>query len=375
MSEQMQTRLRLTAEDLDVVRANLDWQALFQGLGLQKSAKKSKPDDWWAYSPFHDEATPSFHMGAGGRWYDFSVGEGGGCIELIQRLQGLNCFEAGAYIVEQGWSAIPPRPTRAASKPKKAAQKTQKKIQASLPEETNTNAPIRQNLLPLCSYHDAIEARGVSEATAQDLGIGYLAQGRSPLRGRIVFQLRDARPTKKAPDQRKPVIISHLGRAVQADQKPKYLFYEGFHKSAEILGQDRLWLHPATAEQIQQMGYIVLTEGPFDWAKAVEAGLQNVGASMGAMVSEVQAQKIKALADHHGARGVLLAFDRDTPGQEGAEKAKETLTTHGLRVNLFDWNQTVGQVDGNPIRIPENIRDLADFSIKQLRWLRHKGWL
>ena len=37
MTERMKDRLRLTAEDLDAVRANLDWQALFEGLGLQKA--------------------------------------------------------------------------------------------------------------------------------------------------------------------------------------------------------------------------------------------------------------------------------------------------------------------------------------------------
>ena len=65
MTEQMTDRLRLTAEDLDAVRANPDWQALFAGLGLHKAERKSKPDDWWAFSPFHDETTPSFHMGQG----------------------------------------------------------------------------------------------------------------------------------------------------------------------------------------------------------------------------------------------------------------------------------------------------------------------
>ena len=323
MTEQMRHRLRLTAEDLDTVRANLDWQAMFVGLGLQKAEGKSKAEDWWAFSPFHEEATPSFHMGMGGKWYDFSIGEGGGCIELIQKLQNLNCFEAGAYIVEQGWSVVPHRPSgqerqtkASSSKPRQAAVKTKKAVQAveqSMPLETHDNAPIRQDLVPLCVYHEAIEARGISEATAQELGIGYLAQGRSPLRGRIVFQVRDVRPPKKKAAKSKgpksqaqgqdldPVILSHLGRAVKDDQEPKYLFYEGFHKSQEILGQDRLWLHPQAIEQIKATGTLVLTEGPFDWANATEAGLHNVGATMGAVLSEAQAQKAKSWSRAHSA--------------------------------------------------------------------------
>ena len=65
---------------------------------------ESKPGDWWAFSPFHDEKTPSFHMAAGGVWYDFSIGEGGGPIELVQRLEGGNCYEAGRLILERDWA-------------------------------------------------------------------------------------------------------------------------------------------------------------------------------------------------------------------------------------------------------------------------------
>ena len=394
MTEQMRHRLRLTAEDLDAVRANLDWQSLFQGLGLQKAEGKSKAEDWWAFSPFHEEATPSFHMGVGGKWYDFSIGEGGGCIELIQKLQNLNCFEAGAYIVEQGWSVVPHRQDRQArassTKPKQTAVKTKRAVQVleqSLSSETSENAPIRQDLLPLCVYHEAIQVRGISEATAQELGIGYLAQGRSPLRGRIVFQVRDARPPKKKAVKSKgpksqtqgqdlaPIILSHLGRAVKEDQQPKYLFYEGFHKSQEILGQDRLWLHPETIEQIKATGTLVLTEGPFDWAKMVEAGLHNVGATMGAVLSESQAQKVKALAAYHRISAIILAFDRDKAGREGAIKAKALLNQLDLDVLIFDWDRIVGRIDGEPAGIPDLIQDVADFSPDQLIWLRGKGWL
>lgn len=237
------------------------------------------------------------------------------------------------------------------------------------------------------SIHEAIETRGLSEATAQELDIGYLAQGRSPLRGRIVFQVRDARPSKKKATKGKgskpqgrdqdlnPVILSHLGRAVKADQEPKYLFYEGFHKSQEILGQDRLWLNSQAIEQIKATGTLVLTEGPFDWAKAIEADLHNVGATMGAVLSEAQAQKVKALATHHRISAIILAFDRDKAGREGAIKAKALLNQLDLNVLIFDWDRIVGRIDGKPAGIPDPIQDLADFSPDQLAWLRGKGWL
>jgi hypothetical protein len=53
--------VRLTPEHLDEIRASVDWQAMFVGLGLRKAEGKSKPNDWWAFSPFHEEKTPGFH--------------------------------------------------------------------------------------------------------------------------------------------------------------------------------------------------------------------------------------------------------------------------------------------------------------------------
>ena len=85
---------QLGPENLDEIRASIAWQSMFTGLGLKKAEQKSKPNDWWAFSPFHEEKTPSFHMAAGGIWYDFSIREGGGPIELVQRLEGGNCYEA-----------------------------------------------------------------------------------------------------------------------------------------------------------------------------------------------------------------------------------------------------------------------------------------
>ena len=137
----------------------------------------------------------------------------------------------------------------------------------------------------MCAIHPAIEARGISEATCDLLGIGYLPQGRSPLKGRIVFQVADARETADGTGKRTRVILSHLGRALSDDVEPKYLFYQGFHKSVELYGQELIWLHEDAAAQARARGGILLTEGPFDVAKAVEAGFRNVVGSFGAALS------------------------------------------------------------------------------------------
>ena len=233
-----------------------------------------------------------------------------------------------------------------------------------------------------------MEDRGLSEETCAALGIGYLAQGRSPLKSRIVFQVADARVesrssyraerclrTGESDGDRARVILSHLGRAVSDEQSPKYLFYEGFHKSAELYGQDRLWLEADAAEQIGQTGAILLTEGPMDLAMAYEAGLRNVVASFGSALSEAQAITLRQLAGYHCIDTVIIAYDRDEAGRKGAAKAAALLQTHGLTPQIFDWEAPLGQTKAGPAHIPDTITDLAECSPEQLAWLRHRRLL
>ena len=349
--------VRLTPEHLDEIRASVDWQAMFGGLGLRKAEGKSKPNDLWAFSPFHEEKTPSFHMGPGGLWFDFSVGEGGGAIELIQKLEGGNCFEAARFILEHGWAHA----SVDLSQPVTGQRdKVRRSVTKAVTEKTGaetapSNSPIRQDLIAMCGTHLRLEERGISEETCAALAIGYLAQGRSPLKGRIVFQVADARETGKSDGQKGRVILSHVGRAITDDTDAKYLFYPGFHKSAELYGQEIPWLHEDAHEQIANTGFIVLTEGPFDVAKAYEAGLRNVVGSFGAALSEVQAHKLAELARHHNVQEIRLVFDRDKAGREGAVRATKRLSDIGLNASNFDWDAPVARTATGPVHIPPEI--------------------
>ncbi|SNZ20085.1 toprim domain-containing protein [Cohaesibacter gelatinilyticus] len=369
--------VRLTPAHLDEIRASVDWQALFAGLGLRKAEGKSKDHDWWALSPFHEEKTPSFHMGPGGLWYDFSIGEGGGAIELVQKLEGCNCFEAGHFLLDRGWASC----TAERSPTKAAHHKTRSRVRqtiepaSSQPSQTETveNKPIRQDLIKLCTSHEMLEERGVSEETCALLGIGYLPQGRSPLKGRIVFQVADARVTPKSEGELTRVILSHVGRAAKDGQEPKYLFYEGFHKSEELYAQEILWLHEDAEAQTRECGHITLTEGPFDVARAFDAGLRNVVGSFGASLSQAQALKLKEFANHCGVTAVMILFDRDEAGHRGALKAQETLREVDLEGKVFDWSAPLGRTVNGIVKIPETITDLAELNNKQITWLRRRG--
>ena len=374
MNKRTNDTVRLGPENLDEIRASIAWQSMFTGLGLKKAEQKSKPNDWWAFSPFHEEKTPSFHMAAGGIWYDFSIGEGGGPIELVQRLEGGNCYEAGRLILERGWAHASVDLSEPVTTHRDTVrQGVNKAVSSKTSAELPANEVIRQDLLKMCEYHPWLAERGISEETCDLLGIGYLPQGRSPLKGRVVFQVADARSTAKNPERRERVILSHVGRGVGDDVDPKYLFYQGFHKSPEMYGQEVIWLHEDAAKQIEETGAIVITEGPFDVAKAVEAGLRNVVGCFGASLSKQQALKLKNMADTFGAERIRVVFDRDEAGRKGAAKAADALRQIGLEPEVFDWDAPIGQSSRGAVHIPAGTDDLADFSTEQLIWLRAKN--
>ena len=96
MEKPSQTETFIDADALGNIRQSADWGRTCAALDLRFCERRSKAHDWWGHSPFGDDRTPSFHvMPEKGVWYCFSTKQGGGIIELVQALKGMNCFEAG----------------------------------------------------------------------------------------------------------------------------------------------------------------------------------------------------------------------------------------------------------------------------------------
>lgn len=349
----------LGTDALETLRRTADWQVLLDQLGLAIDERRSKADDWWMSSPFSEDTTPSFHIKPGkGVWYCFSTRRGGGVIELVQHLHGLNCFQAGDWLIDHG---VTPEPDGVQLRPRREAEQV---------DNDRANAPVRQSLLPALSEHgthDEFAHRGIGEKTCHYLGCGYLAKGRSRLKGRIVFQVRGV---ERGEDGLNPVILTHLGRAVdaeQADSQGRWLTYKGFRKAVELYNIDKLLLDPVAREQVRQTGRVLIVEGPFDVAKLVEAGICNVVATMGAGLSEETRERLDLIGQECGAPEFLVWFDRDQAGATGQAAALDLLTGMEYKSCGFDWTIRFGE---GQIGIADDIQDPCDMSVRQLAWLR-----
>ncbi len=361
-------------DELSTIRANCDWRRLLDDLGVRADLKRCTEDEFWGYSPFHqNEKTASFHMKAPGIWYDWSSHAtapgrskpGGGVIELVQavhaaRGQIMKLNEAAGWIVDQGYSRIGDVGTVASTCSSPASETD---------DIIKQNHPISTDLTPRLSEqgsHPAFVERSLSAETCRYLRCGYLKAKRGALAGRLVFQVGGIAENKKS-----RVILSHMGRAITPEQeaKGKWRFYRGFNPSLELYNLDNLILDTEAARQVSETGQVLLVEGAFDVAKCIEAGIRNVVASFGARLSERQAKKLC----ENPASCVLVFYDRDQAGQAATTEAIARLQNLGVQATAFDWRQHFKSVERSNVPIPETIQDPCDFSVAQLRWLRGQG--
>lgn len=372
---------RIDNERLREIRQNTDWQVLFGALGIKKDSKKSRERDWWGKSPFSpEERTASFHINEAG-WYCFSTNQGGGPIELVQRLFRLNCYQAGEWLLQNGVSSIQGQVRAEAT----MALTSAPALPSPALEETRSeeNREIRQNLRPLLSLdHPEFARRGLPPEVLEALGIGYLhrtaREGRpDPLNERLVVQVRGIR---KEEGGFRPVILTHMGRATTVEQETehgKWWMYPGFRKSRELYNIDRALLDGAARRQAAETGHLLIVEGAFDVAKLSAAGISNAVATFGAHMSPEQLPRFDLLADQLGIERFLLFYDRDQTGQDpekqGFVQAAELLLARGYEVQTFDWTRRFPSVRRGEVKIPAAIGDPGDFAVEQLAWLRAQG--
>ena len=372
----MPTSPRLSNEQLTSIRQNTQWRDLFSALQIEKDPKKSKETDWWGKSPFRpQENTASFHINARG-WYCHATSQGGGPIELVQRLnEGMSCYDAGRWLLKHGVSKVVEEARNG------VADTTQQPREEAA--EPLQNPAIRQDLRSqLAPGHSAFAERGIPDRVLCDLAAGYLDRAPrknrkpDPMNYRLVFQIRSLRANDAG--SLVPVIVGHMGRATsdeQAQEHGKWWTYAGFSKSLELYNVDRVVLGAKALEQARAAGHILVVEGCFDVAKLHAAGVENVVALLGSQASERQLELLELMTEKIGVSRLRLFLDRDDAGRAGTGAVREALQNAAphLTVESFDWEQSWASAQRAEVRIPDSIADPCDFSVGQLQWLRSEG--
>jgi DNA primase len=293
--------------------------------------------------PFHGEKTPSFHVNRDkGFFHCFGCGIGGDVFKFVELRDKVGFGEAARSLAQRFGVPVPDVRDGGRDPSADAERETLLKIhevaaswfreQLARPE----GARARQQLA----------ARGLSAGTIDALGLGYAPPSREALKARLQRQGFDprlilasglvvARDDGPAVDRFRnrlmiPIaresgtVVAFGGRAMEADQGPKYLNSPEtpiYSKSRTLYG-----LHLTRAD-VRRAGMAVLVEGYFDFAQAWQAGIAPVVATCGTALTPAQAQLLRRFASR-----VVLSFDPDSAGQGAAARSSDLLVAEGFQV-------------------------------------------
>jgi DNA primase catalytic core len=347
----------------DALKREIDIVSLFASFGV---ALEKKGPGYMGRCPWHDDSTPSLSVDKEkGLYHCFGCGEAGDAFSLVQKMKGCDFKGSLAFLKEFSRSPNVPKPVAPKVAPPRE-QKPKVKALADAPllttEEAKVvpspapeaidaialladvqaryikalidHAPARQYLASRgldnpelieafhVGYSDGALPSALSEAQRTTLtGIGILTE-----KGREHFERSITIPLFNERGQ----IRGFYGRKIDASQ-PAHLYKKGKHEGI---------VHREAARVYRDE--LVLTESVIDALSLYALGVLNVIPCYG--VHGFTPDHEALLKDERVSR-VVIAFDADEAGQNGAKALANTLAAKGIEVRIAscpsgkDWNE------------------------------------
>ena len=326
---------------IDDLKHHADIVAVIQDyVSLKKSGATFK-----GLCPFHGEKTPSFHVNRDkGFFHCFGCGVGGDVFKFLE-LHDKVGFQDAVKQLAQRFGITPPEMEQNDEQRANAAER-----EGLLKVHESAAAWFRAQLASPAGtrIRRQISDRGITDATSDALGLGFAPPSREGLKQALVKQgfsqglllragLLVQRDDGSVRDRFRnrliiPIsrdtgsVVAFGGRAVDADQQPKYLNSPEtpiYSKSRTLYGLN------LSKAAIRTGGVVILVEGYFDFAQVYQAGFQAVVASCGTALTSAQAQQLRRFTGK-----VVISFDPDAAGQGAAAKSCELLVGEGFEVNV-----------------------------------------
>ena len=326
---------------IDDLRAQADIVQVVQDVVPLKQAGST----FKGLCPFHREKTPSFHVNREkGFFHCFGCATGGDVFKFVELHEKLSFPEAVQSLAQRFGLAVPesddPQRDREALAEREALLKVHELADAYFRAQlqTATGTAARRYL----------ERRDIRPETVERLGLGCTAPRRDGLtlhlletgqpldlllRSGLVVRRDEERPYDRFRNRLMiPIaretgsVVAFGGRALAADQQPKYL--NSPETPLYSKGRTLYGLH-LTKRDAQRLGKTTLVEGYFDFAQAVQAGVKAVVATCGTALTDQQAKLLRRFCSR-----VLLSFDPDSAGEGAAARSGELLVARGFEVEV-----------------------------------------
>lgn len=287
--------------------------------------------------PFHNENTPSFNVNPIQQYYYcFGCGAGGNAFSFIMAIEGYDFPNAIEHLANRINYTLP--------------QKGETKLFSNkeILYEINLLAArfFYENFNKSNNAIDYIKKRGLSKKFSKKFGIGYspndwdkllnhltnkgfsstqieqsglIISGKNGryydrFRGRLMFPIFDT----------KGKVIAFGGRSL-GDEMPKYI---NSPETAIYSKSENLYAINFVKKSPHKD--LILVEGYMDAIALYQAGFYGIVASLGTAFTQSHGKLISRMA-----KGVILIFDSDSPGNAAAERAINELKTSGLSIKIL----------------------------------------
>jgi DNA primase len=335
--------LKFPQSFIDEVRAAADIVTVISdSVSLRKAGAKYK-----GLCPFHGEKTPSFTVDKDkGFFHCFGCGVGGDVFKFVELQDKINFGEAVRTLAGRFGIPIPEMEQsgeqRETAAEREALVKIHEAALAYFREQLASPAGAR--------WRDyLLKERRLTQETIDQLQIGWAPQSRDALRQRLLkagfnpLQLVTSGLVSRRDDGTEqdrfrnrlmiPIardtgtVIAFGGRALEADQQPKYLNSPEtpiYTKSRTLYGLN------LTKGTVRKGNFALIVEGYFDFAQVHQAGGFPVIATCGTALTSQQAQMLRRFTSK-----AVLCYDADRAGQTAAERSSELLVSEGFDVNVI----------------------------------------
>jgi DNA primase len=307
--------------------------------------RRSGANRYMGLCPFHNEKSPSFTVHVVHQFYKcFSCGVSGDVIKFVMEKEGLSFYEALKSLAERYGIAMPKRSQYADEESKLRGALT------AMHEAAQENFRVNLNSQAGEAARAYVAKRGLAAETVEHFGLGLSDRNGRALvrlfeqRGFSLAQMEQSGLVGKRQDgslydrfrnrlmfpihNESGKIIGFGGRALSADDEPKYLNSPEtpiYKKSAVLYN-----LHRAK-EAVRKEERVILVEGYMDVIGVTAAGFSNVVASCGTALTAIQVRSVK----RHTHR-IAVNFDPDAPGAAAAERSIDLLLEEGLQVRIVE---------------------------------------
>ena len=308
-------------------------------------------NSFWGKCPFHHEKTASFCVnGTDQFFYCFGCHKSGDVITFVQEMESIDFADAVKMLADRAKMSMPEMDVNDTAI--KEQKKKREVLYAILKDAARYYAKVLRS--DLGAAHKAyIEKRKLSKATVDMFGMGastgydgvvkeLSAKGYSyqdmvdsgvvgkterngrtsyydALAGRLIIPVIDAFGN----------VVAFCGRII-TDRKDVGKYVNTKETAVFTKGKTLFNLNNLKKYKNEHgLSEIIIVEGHMDVISLVQAGFNNVVASMGTALTKDQARILKRYADR-----VLISYDGDFAGQKAAIRGLEILRDEGLDVKV-----------------------------------------